>query len=577
MRLSCGESNGTNGRTPIPVLDIQRVQESSLHVFLTSPLVRLSRLRSGQWFMLIAALLVVAAGVGRYAKQPTFWLDEAFVAVSLRNPSFPVIFAPLEYGQYFPRVYLTCIAMLRELLGYRIWALRLLPSLSFAVGTVFWAGLLVRRAGKHLLLGLLGGALLIGSSFWLEQAVQLKQYTLDVVLALVPFLLNDRQISEQLGGGRRKPLTAMLALGCIISYTYPIALGARLLGWYAFRGKRDGWRLDRSAIFTLISTLGLAVVAVWMTDYRYNLVNREAYLEYWQGCIIHFNQGINAVARPIGKLLWGWHGRMPLLTLGIVPLQALGLYRVVKTWRNAKEADDPTGWGSRSLSGVLVLLGVIIASAAINYPLCGRVVLFTEVHTQILALEGVLFVLTSWRTAKTTRFLAYGFTAIVLICAAGTYLKFNRAAQAEDLRTAISLINPEVANTIWVHPCSVAQVRALPGALSPARILLGQDVDDPVDGSHRMETASEALEQWRESLHPCTLIQLNSSAPSLPIERVLSEESRGNLQKGKKAWVVWSHLGAEFCRESFDEIRRQARSWEVIYEAADGGLALAEF
>jgi hypothetical protein len=178
---------------------------------------------------------------------------------------------------------------------------------------------------------------------------------------------------------------------------------------------------------------------------------------------------------------------------------------------------------------------------------------------------------------KPARFLLYGFTATVLLYSTQAYVKFNRAAQAEDLRPVISMIDPKVANTVWVHPCSVAQVRALPASLSPERILLGQDVDTPPDDPRRYEKASEALDEWRQALHPCSVIQFSVSAKSLPIERVLSDESRGELQERKRAWIIWTHMGSEVCRASLNDIRQQALSWEVIYEAADGGLALAEF
>jgi hypothetical protein len=336
-----------------------------VRVFSTSNL-SLPHLRPAQWAVWIAATAALVAGFLRYAQQPTFWLDEAFVAVSLRNPSFRVIFAPLEYGQFFPRVYLAFIAVIREVLGYRIWSLRLLPLLTFVNGTLFWAFLLAKRAGKHLVLGLLGGGLLIGSSFWLEQSIQLKQYTLDVMLSLVPFLLDDQFINQQLIAGKRKVITALLAVGCILSYTYPISLGARVLGWYAFRIRRHGWQVDRSGIILLIVSLVFAIGVVWLIDYRFNLVNREAYLEYWRGCIVHLDHDINSAMRPVAKLLWGWHGRMPLMTAAIVPLQALGLYQIFKTWRDASDAEDRTKWGSRSLSGLLVLLGVILASITVS-------------------------------------------------------------------------------------------------------------------------------------------------------------------------------------------------------------------
>src|SRR5689334_6189580 len=85
--------------------------------------------RVGGIAMWVCVGAVIVAGVGRYLRTPSFWLDEAFIAVSLRNPSAHSIFAPLLYGQYFPRVYLLAISGVREITGYQIWALRLLPTL----------------------------------------------------------------------------------------------------------------------------------------------------------------------------------------------------------------------------------------------------------------------------------------------------------------------------------------------------------------------------------------------------------------------------------------------------------------
>src|SRR5918999_422110 len=172
----------------------------------------LQALKSGRLFIWISAAALIAAAAVKYFAQPTFWLDEAFVAVSLKNPSPGVIFARLEYGQYFPRFYLAAIALLREAFGYHIWVLRLLPWLSFIAATLLWARLLVKRSRQHAAASLLSAALLAGAILWLEQAVQLKQYTFDVLLALAPFLIADDLLEKNLVEGERKPLLLALAL-----------------------------------------------------------------------------------------------------------------------------------------------------------------------------------------------------------------------------------------------------------------------------------------------------------------------------------------------------------------------------
>ena len=500
--------------------------------------------RLGHITVWVAALAAIVAGAARFVAQPTFWLDEAFVAASLRSPSPSALFAPLEYGQYFPRLYLAAIAAIRELFGYSIWALRLVPFLCFIIATLMWARLLAKRSQPFAALALLSATMIIGASFWLDQAIQLKQYTFDVLLALVPFLIGDEFFKEALVDGKRKALLVSLALGCFLSYTYPFALGARVVGWYLHRGRRDGWSIKASAVIILGASAALGLISIWMTDYRFNINDRAAYLAYWNDCILRscLGQGAGSTLRLIAKFLWAWHGRQPLVTAGIVPLQILGVYWVVRRWRNPGEMMNDTRWGSRSLGSIVLLVGVMLASVLVNYPICGgRVVLFTQVHTQILALEGALFVSSFWRRRKAARIFIALFICVALGYSGRAYLRFLRSESAENLAPMLSLIKPEVANTVWVHPCSVAQVKALPGPLPVEHVLFGKEAEDA-----KLE-------------HSRTGSEITSPQP------------------GEKAWIVWTHMSGEFCRKPLEQVRKLARSWQVIHEGPDRGLALAEF
>lgn len=466
----------------------------------------------------LAAAAVILVGAVRYFEQPSFWLDEAFIALSLRSPSIQTIFGPLEAGQLFPRVYLAIIAVLREALGYRIWVLRLLPSLGFAISTVLWARLLAKRCDRSLPSALIAAALLLGSTFWLDQAIQLKQYTLDVLLALVPFLLGDDFYDQSLVEGKRRWRLALIALPCLISYTYPLALGARMLGWYV--SKR---RIKNSAALMLIASVGLALLAVWFTDYRFNLLIRDSYSAYWSECILGSSHNPAGALRLLAKFLWGWHGRQPLVTAGVVPLQILGVYSVLKRLR-ATHSDENDRWGSRSFGSILLLGGVVLASALGAYPICaGRLTLFTQVHTQILAVEGALFAL-SWNKRKAAAIALYLFAGVVLFHSGRAYYRVAVSEPAENLFPLVPAINTEITNTIWVHPCSASQVKSLPDPL-PGDVVFGSD----------------------------------------------------KLQPAGKTWVLWSHLGNEHCVKSLEEVRLKARSWQVISEGPGRGLALAEF
>lgn len=478
----------------------------------------------------IAVAAVIAVSVIRYFQTPSFWLDEAFVAVSLRDPTPQTIFAPLRYAQYFPRIYLAAIAVLRELFGYQIWVLRLLPSLSFIVATILWARLLAKRSGSVVALSVLSAALLVGGSFWLDQSIQLKQYTLDVLVALIPFAIGDEFFTQTLAQGKRKWRLILLAVPCFFSYVYPMALVARAIGWYAHRGRHRGWRLSAPGVFALIVPVAIGLVSIWLTDYRFNLKTHR-YLTYWDTSILssRFHEGIGSGLGLIANFIWGWHhGRlMPLMIAAVAPLQALGVYRVVSRWKNRGAGWDDD-WGSRTLGSLALLAGVILASALLAYPIsAGRLVLFSQIHTQILALEGALFILSFWSKRKAALIFLCAAIGIVIVYSAHRYIDFIRTEPNENIRPMLSLIRPELANTILVHPCSAAQVESLPGGL--------------------------------------------------PVERVVLQTKRQLPPTGEKAWILWTNMSDDYCREWLDVARSRALSWQVIHEGPGRGLALAEF
>jgi hypothetical protein len=493
-----------------------------------SELIFNSQIAVSRLMVWLSAFALIAAGFIRYLHQPSFWLDEAFVAVSLKNPSLQTIFAQLEYGQYFPRIYFSAIAALREIFGYRIWSIRLLPFLSFVIATVLWAQLLLKRAASVFIAGLLSTAFLLGANYWLDQSIQLKQYTLDVLLALIPFLLSDEVYKETLAEGKRKWILVVLAIPCALSYTYPMSVGARLAGWYLDYGRKQSWRIRPSAIVIFVGAMALALSSIYVTDHRFNFQDRAAYYSYWSDCILgaRLQEGMGSALRLLAKFLWGWHGRMPMVTALMAPLQIIGVYWIIRRWRNPAVEEENALWGSRSCGSLILLAGVVTASLLVNYPICaGRVTLFTQVHTQILALEGALFLWAFLKRGKVKAILFSIIAGVLLFHSGREYVRFCRAESAENLHPILPLIDRAVADKVWVHPCSVAQVRALPEPL------------------------------------PVTDVMLTGKLP----------------KRAGKVWILWSHLGNETCQQELAEIKERASSWQIIHEGSGRGLALAEF
>ncbi len=464
-------------------------------------------------------------------QAPSFWLDESWIAVELRDPSLQSIFSRLQKGLYFPRLYLTCIAGLRELLGYKIWVLRLIPSLFFIAATVLWARLLIKRSGSSLWASLLAGTLLIGSFFWLDQAIQLKQYSFDVLVALIPFLLNDKFYEDALLRGSNKAKLALLTLPCFLSYTYPMALLARVFGWYLQHLRHRGWKLCWRAVSLLVGFIALGFLSMYITDYQFNFKDSHSYFSYWDKCILssQLQEGIGSGLRLIGDFLWGWHaGRLkPLVLVAIIPLQALGAYRILSRWKNHSIINQ-YNWGSRSLGSLVLLAGVISASLLVNYPICaGRLVLFAQVHLQILAVEGILLILSLWNNRKLAHIFLYACIGIVALYSVHRYIIFVQEEPYENLRVLLPMIKPELANSIWVEPCAEGQVRSLPDPLPVANVILKTKNQDP--------------------------------------------------QPGERVWIIWAGLSDDYCKKRLDEVRAKALNWQIVHEGPGRGLALAQF
>lgn len=479
-----------------------------------------------QFFIYLAGVLVILVCVIRFIKFPTFWLDEAWVANALQHPSLETIFSRLPNGVIFPRFYLSIIACFCHILGYKIWVLRFFPSLFFILATILWVKFLSKRLNNSFFPSLLASALLISSFYWLEQAIQLKQYSLDVLLALIPFFFDDKFYEDLFSNKQHKIKIIFLSIFCLFSYVYPISLFARILGWYLYTLKSQFSWPKVSLLF--IST-SCCIVITYFTDHQFNYLDKQAYLRYWHDCVLLLDLDFYKNTSLILKFFCGWYvGRLlPLVLAVIIPLQILGLYQILKDWKTISKRTK-TAWGSRSLAGLILMVMVLFASMLMTYPICaGRLLLFLQPHFQILILEG-FFLIFSWRTETKSRIFIYLVILIMVPYSAYRYVSFAKEEPWEDLTPILSLINPELSDTLWVEPCSVGQVMSLPNPL--------------------------------------------------PVKNLIAYKTRKNdPPTGKKIWILWTGLGTSDCKNRLNEVKLKSISWQIIYVGSGSGLALAQF
>lgn len=472
------------------------------------------------------ALVVLMAGIWRYFTDASFWLDEAFVASSLRLPSLETLFSRLDYGQQFPRLYLMCIAGVREAFGFQTHSLRLLPFLCFLAATLLWARLLAMRSTRSNTLNVLSGLLLLGATFWLEQSAQLKQYTFDVLLGLLPFWASDGFWEAGLRNGKKKLGLIGFGLLCAGSFTYPLCLVARVSGWYIGTGRRLTWKLDFSGVAILILSSLAGWLWIWSTDYQFARHDMQAVTAYWSGSILQVQlaEGPRPAFTLLVRFFWGWYSTKPLILIGLIPLQLCGVYWVISQCLSPKTALDP-GWGTRSFGSLLVLLGLVAASLWFQYPLSpGRLTLFTLIHLQILALEGVLCVQRFGSNVQIREGFLTGFVAVMALATTLSFIKFIASEPPENLRPMLSTIRQTPVDTLWVHPCSVAQVQTLPEGMPVRNVLLGTE----------------------------------------------------EIPRHRRVLILWTHLGGG-CDRQLDALRMQSVFWKDLHTGRNRGLAIAQF
>ena len=165
-----------------------------------------------------------------------------------------------------------------------------------------------------------------------------------------------------------------------------------------------------------------------------------------------------------------------MVTAVVAPLQVFGVISIIRSRGNRDPNHEATSWGSRSWGSLALLLLMIGSSVVVRYPICaGRIVLFTQVHTQILAVEGALFLFGVRRWKKVAIPLMYGVAGIVILHACLGYVGFVRAGVPENIFPMVRLIDPGISNTLWVHPCSEAQVKSLPDPLPVQSVCLAEE------------------------------------------------------------------------------------------------------
>jgi hypothetical protein len=440
----------------------------------------------------LGALLVAGLGLTIYLGDGSYFLGEASVVLSLDGLSVVETFTGnlLAGGQYFPRVYLLAIRGVRAIFGDTTWATRLLPQLFFLAATVLWMRLLLLRFRRRPTVLVLGVTLLVATATWPIYGAAVKQYTFDAFWVLLLFSVPEGVLEASLRNGQRRGRIVAIALPVALSYTYGVALLARVLGWWVYGARRSGLRVDpRSAATLAASFVGLSCV-LWLTDLRHT-TGQDGLFLFWRSCILPAPPGESLAL--LDRFLLGWYeGHVEFMRRTYLPVAvrvalygalALGVARIVgsvlRRPKPAESSDDERGdrWGSRSVGCLAGVAGAIATSFVLDYPLCsGRLLLYVLWFQQMLLLEGVDQVL-CWaarsRAASVAASLAVvALVAVMAVTAVGSMRDLLARVPIEDLRPQLGRLRTAPDLPVIVTSCMEYQVQTLPEGLGMSRVIV---------------------------------------------------------------------------------------------------------
>jgi hypothetical protein len=328
----------------------------------------------------VAAMAAVASvhDVGRLLRRP-FWLDETWVAASIRAPwsKLPMVSVSTPLGWTL---------LLRAIPRFDDEALRLLPLAFAAVAVV-----LAWDLGRHLPIGpwappMLAGVVLLAPT--MLQRNDLKQYTTDAAGAIVLLLLVAR-LEERWTRGRLWTLVVVIVVAEAFSHVALLVGPAVVVSLLAVTA-RQRERLRDVALAGAVAAVGLIGTYAVLDRPREN----DAFRRFWDAYYLHLDDGLVGVIREVGRR---FAAVSPATGVGfIVVAGALGIVGAVVLTRCGRPAV--------ALTASLAFVWQALLAGAERYPFLDE-----RTSTYLLVLWAVLIAVAA---AALARLAAQRFTKV---------------------------------------------------------------------------------------------------------------------------------------------------------------------
>ncbi len=229
----------------------------------------------------ILPYVIIAFGVAmrliQYLFNRSLWADEAVLALNIVNRSYLELLQPLDYDQGAPIGFLIVEKLAVQILGNNEYALRLFPFVC-GVGSLF----LFYELGKKWISKFaipIGLVLFASLEYLLYYSAEVKQYSSDVAIALLLYLLLLPLVQQKLNRGQMIKFCLVGAIA--IWFSHPSIFILASLGGIALL--INFWQKDLSKVKQLLliySAWVLSFVIFYFVSLR-NLTGNETLTTSW--------------------------------------------------------------------------------------------------------------------------------------------------------------------------------------------------------------------------------------------------------------------------------------------------------
>jgi Dolichyl-phosphate-mannose-protein mannosyltransferase len=426
--------------------------------------------RDQLYLWLSGAFLLISLPARFAGLNSSLWMDEAWVANSLLEPSLRDMF----FTKTWTPLFLLLGRWTISFAGSSDVAFRILP-LAAGLTALVLVALALRRwlTMPAALLSLT----LIASNYWvIKYPQQVKQYGTDLLVSALLLFLLGRFIE---GGQSWRQFGAPLfvsAVGLFLSYTTMFWIPTLLLCAAIPRGSGIRWKRMAWAAGLLLSVLVVEYVVFIMPNRSFSLVDnwRASYLDP-----LHPLISMERLIFSIGTLLVAVQG--PPAAISGLTTAALAIYASLRAARGALVAKHPDfvilAAGALPLGSVLTA-GTLQLYPVLDYP---RMLMFALPSLALLLGYGAEGILVSvfQRLSPTgqTIFRLSLYAACALVVLASQFVYFGQPRPTEENKPALLFIQSRLApsDLLFVHPGMYEQFKYYRTALGfhPQQLYVG--------------------------------------------------------------------------------------------------------